>query len=145
MDMKHEDTCTSSAGSPDPAKCYRGNVMIKVRVEESGNITIMHLDGNLFLESLLHVTEMWEGMLAKKPGVIAINCANLRSIDSTAIGTLVKFFNEAMKKNIELIFYDLNPSIRKLFYTIHLEKFFSVMSSKRFQNDYLDRICQHAN
>lgn len=115
--------------------------MIKIKVEELDNITIMHLDGNLFLETLNNVTVTWEEITAKTPRVIAIDCAGLKSLDSSSIGTLVKFFNEAMSKKIELVFYDLNPAIQKLFHTIHLQKFFSVMSGERFRSRYLGNLC----
>lgn len=119
--------------------------MLKIKVEELGNVIIMHLTGKLFLESLNDLTYKWEVMVQKRPCVIAINCANLESIDSSSIGTLVKFFNEAMSKDIQLVFYDLNASIRKLFYTIHLQKFFSVISGEQFRKEYLEKICQAVN
>lgn len=118
---------------------------MQVRIEHQGNITIMHLNGKLFLESLGVVLNHWESVIAEHPKVIAINCSKLVSIDSSSIGTLVRFFNEAMSKNTELVFYDLNPSIKKLFYTIHLEKFFSVMTGKKFESEYLKKLCPTAS
>ena len=115
--------------------------MIQITVERQGDLSIMHLKGKLFLESLTAVTDEWEKIVARHPKIIAINCSKLNSIDSSSIGTLVKFFNDAMNNNIELVFYELNPSIRKLFYTIHLEKFFSVITGKRFETDYLQKLC----
>ena len=110
---------------------------MQVNVEKQGDLVIMHLKGKLFLESLGNIVNEWEKIIAAGPGIIAVDCANLNSIDSSAIGTLVKFFNEAMGKNIELVFYDLNPSIRKLFRTIHLEKFIPVITAKKFETEYL--------
>lgn len=119
--------------------------MMQIRVENQGNIAIIHLNGKLFLESLGVVLTEWEEIIARHPKVIAINCSKLVSIDSSSIGTLVRFFNETSSKKIELIFFDLNPSIRKLFYTIHLEKFFPVMSGKKFETEYLKKLCTTAS
>lgn len=119
--------------------------MLQAKIEDCGNLLIMHLQGRLFIESLNDVTKKWEGMVKKKPGTIAIDCAGLDSIDSSAIGTLVKFFNDAMSRNIELVCYDLNPSIKKLFYTIHLEKFFPVMSGQKFRKEYMKNVLQAVN
>ena len=117
---------------------------MQIRVEHRGNITIMHLDGKLFLENLKVVLDEWDGIIARDPKVIAVDCSKLISIDSSSIGTLVRFFNEAMSKNIELVFYDINSSIKKLFFTIHLEKFFLVMTGKKFEAEYLNRQCTAA-
>ncbi len=119
--------------------------MMQIRVEHRNNIAIMHIEGKLFLENLTSLLNAWEAIIAGNPEVVAMNCSKLVSIDSSSIGTLVKFFNEAMSKNIELIFYDLNPSVKKLFHTIHLEKFFSVMNGKKLETDYLKKYCPTAS
>ena len=113
--------------------------MIKITTEEQGEIMIMHLDGKLFLEALPNLTKKWDSMVRKEPRIIAINCKNLYSIDSSSIGTLVKFFNETMSKKIQLVFFDLNPSIRKLFRTTHLENFFSITTGEQFRKKYAAR------
>ncbi|HPS57868.1 MAG TPA: STAS domain-containing protein [Spirochaetota bacterium] len=118
--------------------------MMKITVEDQGSISIVHLNGKLFIESINVLLNTWEELIAKQPKVIAIDCSKLTSIDSSSIGTLVRFFNETMNKNIELVFFDLNPSIRKLFYTIHLEKFFSVITGRKFETDYLQKLCSTA-
>lgn len=110
--------------------------MIEVTVEQHRDLAIMHLDGELYFESLNNLTEIWGSIVAKKPKVIAMDCKGLDGIDSSSIGTLVQFFNEAMRKKIELVFYDLNPAIRKLFLTIHLEQFFTVTTAKKFNAKY---------
>jgi len=110
--------------------------MIEVTLEQHKDLAIMHLDGKLYFESLNYLTEIWCQIVAKQPRVIALDCKELDGIDSSSIGTLVQFFNEAMNKNIELVFYDLNPAIRKLFLTIHLEQFFTVTTGKKFMAKY---------
>ncbi|HOP63527.1 MAG TPA: STAS domain-containing protein [Spirochaetota bacterium] len=110
--------------------------MIDVTVEQRKDLAIMHLDGKLYFENLNNLIELWRQLVENDPRVIAMNCKELDGIDSTSIGTLVQFFNEAMKKEIELVFYDLNPSIKKLFRTIHLEQFFTVTTGKKFVSKY---------
>ncbi len=110
--------------------------MIKVKVEEHKTVSIMHLEGNLFIENLGAIIGTWEKLVMKHPHVIAMNCGKLERIDSSSIGTLVKFLNDAMNKNIKLVFYDLNPSIQQLFITTRLEKFFSITTGPRFHEKY---------
>jgi len=111
--------------------------MIKVEVEFKKTFYILHLSGDLHFESLDHLINIWSEIVFNEPQLIAINCANLKTIDSAAIGTLVYFFNDAMRKNIKLIFYDLNSSIKRLFNSTHLEDFFTVTSKDKFLQQYL--------
>ncbi len=83
--------------------------MIEVTLEQHKDLAIMHLDGKLYFESLNYLTEIWCQIVAKQPRVIALDCKELDGIDSSSIGTLGQFFNAAMNKNIELVFYDLKP------------------------------------
>ncbi len=111
---------------------------MEVAIEDHKNLTIIHLDGKLHFESLNDLIEIWRKIVSTNPEVIAMDCRGLDGIDSTSIGTLVQFFNEAMKKKIELVFYDLKPAIRKLFLTIHLEQFFTVTTGKEFMLKYFN-------
>lgn len=131
-----ENTLLESVLSGEHKRKIKEIFMIEVTFEQHRDLAIMHLDGKLYFESLNYLTEIWCQIVAKQPKVIAMDCRELDGIDSSSIGILVQFFNEAMKKNIELVFYDLNPSIRKLFHTIHLEQFFTVTTGKKFMAKY---------
>lgn len=111
--------------------------MLRLEVEHLGNVVIFHVNGTLYLDSINYVESAWVEQLSKKPRVIAIDCKNLDQVDSTAIGTLVKFFNHAMNLEIHLIFLDLNKTIMKLFETAKLNRFFNVTTKQNFENSYL--------
>jgi len=68
--------------------------------------------------------------------VIAINCKELEYIDSSAIGTLVKFLNNATSKGIKLQFFDLNPSIQNIFKTARLDNFFTITTRENLEKDF---------
>ena len=70
------------------------------------------------------------------PRLIAINCLMLESLDSSAIGSIVKFFNYAMGKGIMMVFYDLNSQIRRLFETAKLTRYFNITTVSEFKNRY---------
>jgi anti-anti-sigma factor len=61
----------------------------------------------------------------------------LEYIDSSAIGTLVKFLNNAMNKQIKLIFFDLNKAIQNIFKTARLDNFFTIMSKEEIDEHYM--------
>lgn len=111
--------------------------MLNLRVENIGRVVVLHIDGTLYMETITMLESVWKDQLAKKPDVIAIDCAGLTQVDSTAIATLVQFFNIAMNRNIHIVFYDLNKSIMSLFKTTKLNLFFSVTTKRRFESSFL--------
>lgn len=112
--------------------------MINVTIEEPrNNIIIMHIDGEFYIENIQKVEGIWSEQISKQPDVIALDCGKLEYIDSSAIGTLVKFLNSAMNKQIKLVFYDLSPSIGQIFRTARLNNFFTITTGAQFQKEYL--------
>jgi anti-sigma B factor antagonist len=111
--------------------------MIEVKTDEFGDIIIIHICGEFYIENIQNVEEVWNLQLMKNPKIIAINCGNLSYIDSSAIGTLVKFLNVSMNRKIKLIFYDLSPLARQIFQTARLNNFFTIISKEEFESVYL--------
>ena len=110
--------------------------MIDLHVEEFGDIVIFHLNGVFNIDSLARVERIWAEQVRKVPRLIAINCLKLESLDSSAIGSIVKFFNYASNSGIMMVFYDLNPQIRKLFETARLTRYFNITTDSEFKNRY---------
>ncbi len=113
--------------------------MINLKSAEKDGLIIISISGEFYIENIQKVENEWNEQVMKSPKTIAINCADLLYIDSSAIGTLVKFLNSAMNRNIALVFFDLNPSIQQIFKTARLNNFFSITSKEDFERDYLGR------
>ncbi|MCP4136442.1 MAG: STAS domain-containing protein [bacterium] len=113
--------------------------MMKVFIEElrETHIIIVHIEGELNIESINRVKDIWYKQLAKKPKIIAINCTKLDKIDSSGIGSLVLFLNNAMKKKIKLVFFGLNYTIQRLFNKAKLNHFFTITTKSKFEVDYM--------
>ncbi|MCX7678490.1 MAG: STAS domain-containing protein [Spirochaetes bacterium] len=111
--------------------------MVHLTVEKKNSICIFHIKGEFFIDSIHKVEKIWEEEISKNPKIIAIDCSELSFIDSSAIGTLVKFLNAAMSKNIRLVFYDLSDSIKQIFETARLYNFFTITSKENFEKEYL--------
>jgi len=111
--------------------------MVDVTVSDHGNIKIITLGGEFYLESVAYVEEIWDEQLAQKPDVIGIQCRELRYIDSSAIGAMVKFLNTATKNNVKLVFFDLSGAVISVFKTAKLHKFFTTMTREEFEGTYL--------
>lgn len=113
------------------------NETLHIQVENRGRIIILHFRGDFFADRLNDVEKIWREQIARKPRIIAINCAGIEHVDSSSLSTLVKFLNEAMEKNIRLIFYDLNPSLQNLFEIARLQRFFFITTREKFEKKFL--------
>ena len=111
--------------------------MIDIDVEEHGDLSIIFINGEFYIESVEFAERIWNEQVAKKPRVIGINCKNIKFIDSSAIGILVKFLNNAMKLKIDLVFYDLSETVMSVFKAAKLGNFFKIMDKSEFQDAYL--------
>lgn len=107
--------------------------MINLCSEIFGDIIIIHIEGSYNIDSLSKVERVWMEQVDMKPSIIAINCKKMEGLDSSAIGSIVKFFNYAMSHNIMIIFYDLNPLLKKLFVTAKLDRYFTIITKKEFE------------
>jgi anti-anti-sigma factor len=113
-----------------------------IEVDDMGGVVVLHIVGHFDIHNLSIVEKAWNDQVKKRPSVIAINCSRLCSLDSSAIGAIVKFFNFATSKNILLVFCDLTPVIRKLFITAKLNHFFNITSGKKFKKRYVNNMLQ---
>jgi|GEM_PF-130151 len=113
--------------------------MIDVAANCVNNVVVLDIKGQFYLESIPDVESVWKTQIAMDPKVMALNCSELTGVDSSAIGTMVHFLNSAMENKIELVFYDLNPSIQKLFRTAHLDSFFTITTKEEFENKYANQ------
>ncbi len=112
--------------------------MIEIKIEDHPqNVVIINIAGEFYIENIQKVEGIWQEQVKKRPSVIGVNCADLLYIDSSAIGTLVKFLNNAMNKNIKLVFFDLNASIGQIFKTARLNNFFTITTKDLFNKEYL--------
>ncbi len=114
--------------------------MVNYSVDEKDNgVIIIKISGDFRIENLEQIDQVWKEQLEKKPQVIAFNFQEVNYIDSTSIGSLVKFFNTAMNRKIELVIYGLNRTVFNIFESAKLNKFFNVISKTEFEMRYLKK------
>ena len=110
---------------------------MEIKLEEMPSITIINVKGEFHVGNVGKFEEVWHSQVEKKPKAIVINCQELEYIDSSAIGTLVKFLNNAMSKGIKLQFFDLNPSIQNIFKTARLDNFFTITTREKIEKEFM--------
>ena len=106
--------------------------MLEIRVEDRDAVSILHIKGEFYMESIDKVEEIWGDIITKSVDYVAINCSKIEYVDSSAIGILVKFHNLSKSEGKSLIFYDLNDIVMSIFHTAHLDSFFSIFSLEDF-------------
>jgi anti-anti-sigma factor len=112
--------------------------MISISIEDHGEIIVLNIEGDFYIDNISQAEKIWNDQVLKRPRVMAINCKKISFIDSSAVGMLVKFLHIAMKKNIELIFFDPSETIIGVFNTAKLVNFFKIMSRTQFEMEYLE-------
>jgi len=107
-----------------------------IHVREYGKVVVLVVEGELFLGNIKGLEIVWDEQIEKKPEVIALNCGGITFMDSSAIGSLVKFHNQAGRIGIQLVCIDLTPSLMKIFVAAKLDKIFTIVSEQEFKEKY---------
>jgi anti-sigma B factor antagonist len=113
--------------------------VVTIDVVEQGALKIIRIKGEFFLGYVRQVEEAWNQLAAASPEVIAIDCKDMTFVDSSAIGTFVKFLHNSMAHNFKLVFYDLNDSIARIFGKAKLNKIFTILSREDFDKLYMQQ------
>ncbi len=110
----------------------------EVEINHKGKVVIITLPKYFYIGNIIEVEQSWENILKKEPSVIGFNCEKLEFIDSSAIGTLVKFFNSSVKNNIEMYVFGLKTELIKIFDTTKINRVMSVINKSEFEERFLN-------
>jgi anti-sigma B factor antagonist len=110
----------------------------EVEINHKGKVVIITLPKYFYIGNIIEVEQSWENILKKEPSVIGFDCEKLEFIDSSAIGTLVKFFNSSVKNNIEMYVFGLKNELIKIFDTTKINRVMSVINKSEFEERFLN-------
>ena len=110
----------------------------EVEINQKGKVVIITLPKYFYIGNIIEVEQSWENILKKEPSVIGFDCQKLEFIDSSAIGTLVKFFNSSVKHNIEMYVFGLKSELIKIFDTTKINRVMSVIDKSEFEERFLN-------
>ncbi|OHD66991.1 MAG: hypothetical protein A2176_16080 [Spirochaetes bacterium RBG_13_51_14] len=111
--------------------------MIDLQTEEIGPVAVIHFYGILTRDTLRDAEEAWNDQLERRPEVLAFDFKGLSQIDSISINHIFKLARTASERNMKLIIYDMNESLKKVFEVIRLDKVVEFVSKQKFEADYL--------
>lgn len=109
-----------------------------MEINQKGKVVIITLPKYFYIGNIIEVEQSWENILKKEPSVIGFDCQKLEFIDSSAIGTLVKFFNSSVKNNIEMYVFGLKSELIKIFDTTKINRVMSVINKTEFEERFLN-------
>lgn len=110
----------------------------EVEVQQKGKVVVITLPKYFYIGNIVEVEQSWENILKKEPSVIGFDCEKLEFIDSSAIGTLVKFFNSSVKNNIEMYVFGLKNELIKIFDTTKINRVMSVIKKTEFEERFFN-------
>ncbi len=75
-------------------------------------------------------------LINEKIQIIFINIGAIEHIDSSAIGALIKARNIARYSNIDIVLFNVSPTIENVFKISHLDVFFTIKKPDELKSEY---------
>lgn len=111
--------------------------MLKIEVDRDGGLVIIQLAGKYDITEITNFEKIFIGEMEKRPKTIAMMLRDLKYIDSSGIGSLVRSFNLAEKYGIDFVCYNLNKNIEKILSLSKINLFIKILSEDEFLNTYV--------
>jgi anti-anti-sigma factor len=112
---------------------------VKIDIIQHGKVTIVKLPRNFYIGNIIDIEDAWEKLVIGMPEIVGFDCEILEFIDSSAIGTLVKFFNNSVKKDIKMYIFGLKGDLIKIFETTKIDRVMAVVSREEFEEQFLKK------
>lgn len=110
----------------------------EVHIRQKGDVVVIGLPKYFYIGNIIEIEESWDKIVKNNPAVIGFDCEQLEFIDSSAIGTLVKFFNSSVKNNIEMYVFGLREELLKIFDTTKINRVMTVLEKPDFNKRFMD-------
>jgi anti-anti-sigma factor len=111
--------------------------MKSVEYERINDIVILYLDGDFSSCRIMNFETVLEEIMQNHTITIAVDCSNLYILDPTTISQIAKYMKKAVSKNIELLFFNVNPEVQLTFELMKLDGLFSLISREKFEREYI--------
>jgi len=112
---------------------------MQIDVHKEGPLIIFTLNGRYDISEVHNFETVYRHHIDDNPKVIALNLKDLKYIDSSGIGSLVRCMNLALKNNIEFICYDINENVESIFKIAKLDQFISILTKDEFLKKYIKK------
>lgn len=110
-----------------------------IDIHKENKILIFTLSGRYDISEVHNFESVYRQHIEDEPKIIALNLRELKYIDSSGIGSLVRCMNLALKSNIEFICYDINENVESIFKIAKLDQFISILTHDEFISTYVKK------
>ncbi len=110
---------------------------IPVTLSKKGK-ALVKLVGKFNIESVPMFEEKMEWLFEQDVDVLIFNLEDLKLIDSSGIGSLIKALNIAKNRDTSFYLYNVSDEINTIFTVSYLDKFFKIKSKSELQELYPD-------
>ncbi len=98
---------------------------IDIKTEEAPNrAMLVHIRGQLSIDTIYAFEDALDALFAKGILTISLDCRNMDYIDSTGLGTLVKYYNLSQNRGTAFTLCNLPHGIKEILDTANLSQFF---------------------
>lgn len=111
----------------------------EVQIKQKDGVVVISLPKYFYIGNIIEIEDSWDRMIKSNPLVIGFDCNQLEFIDSSAIGTLVKFFNSSVKRNIEMYVFGLRDELLKIFDTTKINRVMTVLTKEEFESRFFSK------
>lgn len=109
---------------------------MKIDIYREGGLVIITLTGRLDISQVHNLEMVFYKQIEKSPSTIAFMMKDCTYIDSAAIVSFVRFKNITRKNRVELVCYNLNENVERIFKIAKMEKFLTMLTEREFLEKY---------
>lgn len=109
---------------------------MRIAINNNKGLINIKLIGEYDLEEISFFSTVIADELNKKPSVIALNLGELFYIDSSGIGSLIRYMNMAIKGGTDFLCYNLSEKIDNTFKVAKLDQFMQILTEEEFLERY---------
>jgi anti-sigma B factor antagonist len=103
-------------------------MQLSTRIDHESCIIL--LDGELDASSSILVDKALEAVMTREQKYILVNFDRLSYISAAGIGAFICYIKKIRDHEKELVFYNMNPSIRNIFYVTGLEEIIAMVADE---------------
>ena len=112
---------------------------MKIDIYKENQLIIISLIGRLDINQVHNLEAVFYKQMELQPSTIAIMMKDCVYIDSAAIVSFVRFKNMARKNMVDLVCYNLNGNIERIFKIAKMDKFLTILTEEEFLARYVNR------
>lgn len=100
------------------------------------DLIIVRISGRFNIEEVISFEKAVNEVIEQTPKALSLDMSELKYIDSSGIGSLIKAMNIAKNKNIDLVITDLDKEIMHIFKLAYLDRFFTISTQEEIFKKY---------